>query len=202
MLVPGVFSKCSCIQEAEKSDLHGPSLILNNGTVSSVGYEEGANKTSTPLTVNKFTAVHWLHKPDVNLTTSVSLHWLPITALWKGIQNRNQWCCQNLSSWRRLSEIKVNTKSMKELTFDYRTSKPLSEMLRSEIKGYYYKWKVRSQNFCFNNTSQKLWYIQNSFQCSLKYTACTTNGCWSKDGVIAYLWRVSLSIIGKSGVRF
>jgi hypothetical protein len=52
---------------------------FDNGTVSSVGYEKVANPSvsgiNTSATVGKFTAVATeLHKPDVNLTTSVSLH--------------------------------------------------------------------------------------------------------------------------------
>jgi hypothetical protein len=51
---------------------------FDNGTVSSVGYEKVANPSvsgiNTSATVGKFTAVATEHKPDVNLTTSVSLH--------------------------------------------------------------------------------------------------------------------------------
>jgi hypothetical protein len=51
---------------------------FDNGTVSSVGYEKVANPSVSGIntfTVGKFTAVATeLHKPDVNLTTSVSLH--------------------------------------------------------------------------------------------------------------------------------
>jgi hypothetical protein len=50
---------------------------FDNGTVSSVGYEgrePSVSGINTSATVSKFTAVATeLHKPDVNLTTSVSL---------------------------------------------------------------------------------------------------------------------------------
>jgi hypothetical protein len=113
---------------------------FDNGTVSSVGYEKVANPSvsgiNTSATVSNTAVATELHKPDVNLTTSVSLHWLPITALWKlWCTNRNQWCCLKfeVAGGGSLGEIKVaNTKinEWEELTL---TS---TDKLVSRVNGY------------------------------------------------------------------
>jgi hypothetical protein len=64
--------------EAEKSDLRGPLLILTMEQYQASVMRRSRTSVSginTSATVGKFTAVATeLHKPDVNLTTSVSLH--------------------------------------------------------------------------------------------------------------------------------
>jgi hypothetical protein len=49
---PRGFLKVLLHSRSGKSDLHGPSLILNNGTVSSVQYQRNAIQNIKPLTVN------------------------------------------------------------------------------------------------------------------------------------------------------
>jgi hypothetical protein len=72
-----VFSKCSVTFEAGEIGSAWSFTNFDNGTVSSVMRRSRTQvyQVSTPATVGKFTAVATeLHKPDVNLTTSVSLH--------------------------------------------------------------------------------------------------------------------------------